>query len=243
MKIVLLPEVAMALETAVSQTRGKEFSGFGFAIVEGNAVMVYDYAILNVGSEGYTEIPAEEILKLSEREDAENLRVWFHRHPIGNGQPGEHNWSGLDRETITTAPFGSIPELVKWSASIVRTPRGWVGRIDNHINKTVAHVEVEPKVPVEVFNTIDRLSTERMEKLVERLKREYGPAVVRYPMTDQEYSQLFMNGFDLEGERAEEMLFPDEDLVEADLEDEWQDEYLEGDATSRSRRMKRWGGR
>jgi hypothetical protein len=161
MKIVLSNDVALALETIGAQTRGLEFSGFGFverrdavhrdAVHHDAYLYVYDYALLNVGSEAYTEIESRDILKLMERSDAGNMKLWFHRHPCGDGLPGEHNWSARDRATILNEPLGGVPKLVRWSASIVRTPRGWVGRIDNHLNHTVIHVEVEPKVKTEVF--------------------------------------------------------------------------------------------
>jgi hypothetical protein len=166
MKITLTPEVAMALETMVSQSGRLEFSGFGWARIEGDALVMYDYVVLNVGSEAYTEIPAAELMKLLGREDAANMKVWLHRHPIGIGVPGPENWSGMDNNTIETNPLGGIPELVKWSAAIVRTPRGWVGRVDRHVPEhSVVHVPVEPSVPLEVFETIDCLKWERIKHL------------------------------------------------------------------------------
>jgi hypothetical protein len=95
------------------------------------------------------------------RSDAGNMKLWHHRHPVGNGIPGEHNWSATDRHTILHEPLGGIPQLVRWSASIVRTPLGWVGRIDNYINHTVVHVNVEPVVPREVFSKVQSLVSER----------------------------------------------------------------------------------
>jgi hypothetical protein len=159
MKIVLQPHVAMALETIKAQTRGKEASGFGWGTFAAKGVFeVYDYVVLNVGSETYTEIGIEDQLKLMDREDAANMRLWWHIHPVGNGVPGPHNWSGTDNNTIMTSPLGGVPELIKWSASIVRTPRGWVGRFDRYVDGAqTVHCVVEPFVPEEVFNVVDKL--------------------------------------------------------------------------------------
>jgi hypothetical protein len=165
MKIVLSPEVAITLETTTTQSRGHEFSGFGFAeIQDGTTLYVYDVVILHVGSEVYTEINPEKIFELTKREDAANMRVWFHRHPMGNGVPGWHNWSGTDNATIKETPLGGIPELVGWSASIVRTLGGWVGRIDNHKTGKTVHVEVHPKVLPGTFEMTELLLGEYIAK-------------------------------------------------------------------------------
>jgi len=147
MKLRMTANVALQLETAVKETNGLEFSGLGFVQKENDGLCIYDVEIMHVGSEVYTEIDPEKIFPLMDREDNENLRVWFHRHPVGNGRPGPHNWSGMDEATIQTTPMGGIPELVKWSVSIVRTPGGWVGRIDNHLTKETLHTEVHPMLP------------------------------------------------------------------------------------------------
>jgi hypothetical protein len=153
-KIVLAPNVAINLEALTNQVQGNEFSGFGFCNREKDALVVYDFVLMNVGSYGYTEIDPKKILELGKREDACNARVWVHRHPIGNGIPGPWNWSGTDEQSIRETPLGGIPELVQWSASIVRTPAGWVGRIDNHFKKTTVHVPVEGQAAGWVFQTM-----------------------------------------------------------------------------------------
>jgi hypothetical protein len=150
-KIILKPEVAINLEALAVQVNGMEFSGFGFCTREKDTLVVYDFVLMNVGSWGYTEIAPEKILEMGKREDARNARVWVHRHPVGNGIPGPWNWSGTDEQTIRETPLGGIPELIQWSASIVRTPAGWVGRIDNHIQKTTVHVSVEGQAAGWVF--------------------------------------------------------------------------------------------
>lgn len=139
-----ISRIAFDLETITTQTKGREFSGFAWVKPGEGVLTAYDYVLLDVGSEVLTDIPPEEILPLLEREDRKMMKLWFHRHPVGNGNPGMHNWSGTDNNTIHNAPLGSIPELVKWSASIVRTPLGWVGRIDDHIKKKALHVPVVP---------------------------------------------------------------------------------------------------
>lgn len=142
MNITLSPEVALKLETAKAQSKGLEVSGLGFIVRHESGLYVYDVEIFDIGSFAYTEFAAEKILPLLERTDARNLKLWWHIHPMGNGIPGPHNWSGTDEFTATKEPLGSIPELVGWSAAIVRTPNGWVGRIDNHKTHKTAHVPV-----------------------------------------------------------------------------------------------------
>lgn len=143
MKIIIEPEVMERLRTfAIAWPR--EFSGFGFCRLEKEVVRIYDFVLLALGSEVFTEIPTKKILALMERSDAGNMKVWLHRHPMGSGVPGRENWSGTDENTIQTNPLGGMPEMVKWSVSVVLTPRGWVGRIDNHIAHTTVHLEVEP---------------------------------------------------------------------------------------------------
>jgi len=152
MKIQLTPSVIHDLEAVAAQVGGLEFSGFGFAEWKGDTLEMYDFVLLNVGSEVFTEIKSKLILPLLDRPDHKNMRVWLHRHPLGSDKPGPHNWSATDENTIQTSPLGGVPEMVGWSASIVRTPYGvWVGRIDNHRKKTVRHVEVFPQPHPEII--------------------------------------------------------------------------------------------
>jgi hypothetical protein len=138
MKIVLSPQVAMNLENIVRVVGHQEFSGVGFVDVIDGDVHVYDIALLNVGSYGYTEIDANDIIKM-ERPDKNKIRLWFHRHPV-------EGWSQTDVTTITQTPLGGVPEIVKWSASMVRTPTHWIGRMDNYITKTSQVVEITPNI-------------------------------------------------------------------------------------------------
>jgi len=153
-KLRMTASVALRLETAVKETRGLEFSGLGFCKQERGGIVIYDVVVMHVGSEAYTEIDPKSVIDLMEREDNENMHVWFHRHPVGNGIPGRHCWSGMDENTIQTNPLGGIPELVKWSISIVRTPGGWVGRLDDHINKTTMHIPLHPQLPMDYIQCI-----------------------------------------------------------------------------------------
>jgi len=163
MKIILSDNVALKLMTAAHAT-ANEFSGFGFVQPKENDLLVYDAVILNVGNYSYTEIPPAEIEKLMNRPDRASMKLWFHRHPIGNGIPGKHNWSSTDETTIHERPLGGIPELVQWSVSIVLTPGGWVGRIDNYLTGKTAHVPVYPQFP-EVYQQIHELRKQSVADL------------------------------------------------------------------------------
>ena len=145
MKIEIKPEIYALLMDAAHLTGGREFSGLGFCERAKDTITIYDFVMLDIGSEVFTEIPPEVILPLLERSDAGNMKAWVHVHPLGDGVPGRHNWSGTDENTIHAAPLGGIPEAVRWSASIVLTPKGWVGRVDNHLTKKTIHCEVFPK--------------------------------------------------------------------------------------------------
>ena len=144
MKIIIKPEIYQLLMD-IHHLRPKEFSGFGFCTHTKDTVEIYDFVLLDVGSEVFTEIPPEVILPLMDRSDAPNMKVWAHAHPLGTGIPGWENWSGTDNATIRDTPLGGIPELVKWSCSVVLTPHGWVGRVDNYLTHKTIHCEVEPK--------------------------------------------------------------------------------------------------
>lgn len=143
MKIIIKPEVMYRLMAYAAITRD-EYSGFGFCERKEGDIYVYDFVLLDVGDPGYTEIEPARVLPLLQREDRKNMKVWLHRHPLGSGIPGPHNWSGRDERTIRLEPLGSTPEAVNWSVSIVLTPGGFVGRIDNYLNGKTQHLEVEP---------------------------------------------------------------------------------------------------
>lgn len=237
-KIVLEPRIAMALETFVSETQGKEFSGFGFVRVEGGKLVVYDYILLDVGSEGYTEISQEDVLAMSQRADVASMRLWFHRHPIGNGLPGPHNWSGMDENTIRTSPLGGIPKLIGWSAAIVRTPNGWVGRIDNHVKENTVHVAVEPQVCYEEFQRVRKLYHAYMGRLMRRAEERRSANDDHFFLHRAHWSGRSRTGstrffdddgadaFDIESDRLSEEAVEEIWGGEDDL-DRWADDFLE----------------
>lgn len=156
MNIQLSDHVALKLMTIANITEGLEFSGFGFVDLNDDVIYVYDVVVLDIGSEVFTEIAPKSLISLMERPDAKKMKLWIHRHPLGNGVPGIHNWSGTDNNTIQQAPLGGHPDLVKWSCSMVLTPKGWVGRIDNHLKNITQHLEVVPQCR-EAYVIIDEI--------------------------------------------------------------------------------------
>lgn len=129
------------------------------------------------------------------------------RHPVGDGNPGPHNWSGRDERTATQEPLGGVPQLVQWSCSIVLTPKGWVGRVDFYLPALrTYHCAVEPNLPSEVVvleasNLID----EDMRGLVDDLLTEFhaqpsrnrAPAYYgRYIADDFDFNEPVANGTD-----------------------------------------------
>lgn len=142
MKIIYSPNVTATLNAVDDITEFHEFSGVGFVNVVNMDFYVYEFELLDVGSPGYSQINPELLMPLMEREDAQNIKIWLHKHPMGNGEPGPHNWSSTDVATIWNTPLGGVPKLVRWSLSSVLTPRGWVGRIDDHINEKTEHLSV-----------------------------------------------------------------------------------------------------
>jgi hypothetical protein len=192
MKIVIRPEVMYRLMAYAAITRD-EYSGFGFCERHpdqtgsgGDIIDVYDFILLDVGSFTFTEIEPARVLPLLQRPDRTKMKVWLHRHPMGNGIPGPHNWSGTDEMTIQKEPLGSTPELVNWSVSIVLTPGGFVGRIDNYKNHITQHLEVEPSTRLLVeevaeFYRENPLASEKPRKKSRRTEefpsQETGPSI------------------------------------------------------------------
>jgi hypothetical protein len=175
MRIRLESQVAIALEACAVQVFGQEFSGFGMVHVdrEKEEFVIYDFIPLDVGTKVFTEIMPEQILKIINEGKSADLRCWAHRHPVGDGIPGPHNWSGTDNATIYEAPLGGLPELVGWSISIVRTPKGWVGRVDNHKTKKTEHLEVVGQAPRELVDQIDKIYRGFLEKSLRPFRETY----------------------------------------------------------------------
>ena len=194
MKIRLKPNVFVRLEAATVLTGGLEFSGFGFVEIkkeEGETIFeVYDVVVLDVGSQAFTEIDGTKILPLLDRPDAKKMKLWFHRHPLGNDTPGRHNWSGTDEHTATKEPLGGVPEMVKWALSIVRTPKTWVGRIDRFDNGTTKTVHL----PVAYCMDQDFMAK------VTTLKNEY---VAKVAAQAKQYEQWELGWTQWEQERAD----------------------------------------
>jgi hypothetical protein len=204
MKIRLKPSVFLRLEAATVLTEGLEFSGFGFVEIkkegEEKIFEVYEVVVLDVGSQGFTEIDATKILPLLDRPDAKQMKLWFHRHPMGNDTPGPHNWSGTDEHTATKEPLGGIPETVKWALSIVRTPRTWVGRIDRFKDGEVKtnHLPVTYCTDEPFMQNITALKNEYLAKAAEK-------AAVQ--VRDYEQWQSAWQGWELERASSATPLF------------------------------------
>jgi len=171
MNIILSHDALMKLCAYKLLSGSNEFSGFGAVTKYGKTLVIEDVDLLNIGSFGYTEIPShrQAALPLDPKR-----KLWFHRHPIGDGIPGTHNWSGRDNQTAEREPFGGIPELVQWSVSIVLTPRGWVGRIDAYLPKlNTIHVEVTPQPTPQDYEMAKKLITPELEAYADELKKEF----------------------------------------------------------------------
>lgn len=154
------------------------------------------------------------------------------KHPLGSGVPGKHNWSGTDENTCRNEPLGGLPELVQWSASMVKTPHGWVGRIDNYAKKKTIHVPVVLKGIDDVLASINQIRAEKAEIQAKAAltKKSFTPAATTKPNWRYTQSPLYED-FEDEGElfepvnanRAERMeLAIDEcisayDIAETDL--------------------------
>jgi hypothetical protein len=180
-------------------TNGKEFSGLGLIEKEGDVFHVVDVFLMGVGSEMYTEFNSERQRALG---NDPRLKLWFHKHPIGSGNPGDPgNWSGTDEHTATQEPMGVHPELVQWSVAIVRTPGGWVGRIDIHVPKPrTFHCAVEPRFPTpETVEEATTLITPELTDYVQVLLAEFEAmrrAKATYPRQSRYYSYYEGQGVD-----------------------------------------------
>jgi len=159
MKIVIETEIYAELMTFAHAAGSQEFSGVGWVKIEKDIARIYDVRVLAAGNGAFTEIKPERLLAARGLHDVDDMRVWFHRHPMGDGVPGGHNWSGTDDDTIKNSPLGGIPQLMGWSISIVLTPNGWVGRIDNYHTGKTKHLWVEPGYQVQ-YSLMDLLEEE-----------------------------------------------------------------------------------
>jgi hypothetical protein len=199
-----ITDVIVELETIYAQVR-REFSGFGwgkwFRQPDGSSVYkIYRYKLLDVGTAVFTQIEPQDILPLLNDPDLANMHVWQHSHPMGDAREiGPHNWSGMDDHTARFEPLGSTPEMAHWSISIVRTPTGWAGRLDNYgKNATTLHCEVFPNPLLDLLPTIKDLSL--------RAEGKYrGNAYSEIPVGDEQFEdRLWENGWEIEPDDDEE---------------------------------------
>lgn len=184
MKIVIQPHI-MARLLCYAVATPNEFSGFGFCNrnQEGDIEM-YDFVLLDVGTWGYTQTDPKRMLPLFSRPDRKNMKVWLHRHPMGTGEPGPHNWSGRDEQTIQYEPLGTTPKDAQWSVSIVITPGGFVGRIDNYLKGITQHLEVVPETRPffsELLNLEGALSPRRNFRDAGTSSSDWGEENERFP--------------------------------------------------------------
>ena len=164
MKILIDPVPFIQLYAIEAVAQDREFSGYGFVEVvkvgDEKNFRIYDIELLDIGSPGYTEFDSKAILEVLKRKDASHMKCWFHRHPLGNGKPGEHNWSQTDENTCVNQPLGCPdPMKVKWALAIVLTPKGWVGRLDQFKDgrHKTTHLEVEANVDWAVVKKAKKL--------------------------------------------------------------------------------------
>jgi hypothetical protein len=201
----------------------KEFSGFGFCRRNStNDIEVYDFVLLDIGTETFTEIPSRKVIGLSNRPDAESMRVWIHRHPV-NG------WSGMDERTIQETPLGGIPQMISWSVSMVLTPKGWIGRIDNYITHKTKVLEVEPQA-AKVYTDYQQILTEKYlaegEMLMQGMAK-YGIPLGQMSFSDYLKEQnMTVENLIASGKTPEEALCVNEGYVEED--DEFDEDYWDG---------------
>ena len=171
MKILMSPDVYLRLAIIEGIAGKREFSGYGFIDVEERegekTFLIYDIELLDIGTAGFTEFDSKDILKVLEREDASRMKLWFHRHPLGDGHPGPHNWSGTDEDTCINEPLGCPdPMKVKWALAMVLTPNGWVGRLDQFKDNKhkVTHLPVGTDVDWSFVKHARQLLAEQEER-------------------------------------------------------------------------------
>jgi len=242
LKIILSPQAALKLETWGAQTRGLEFSGYGFVEKHPDHLLVYDVVILDVGTSTYTEIKADQVghivAELMQRPDADRLKLWFHRHPIGSGIPGPSNWSGRDEQTCRREPFGLPAPEKGWTCSIVRTPHGWVGRIDTYGSQgQTLHLPVEGQA-AEALEQLERIQAPALqlesEDLVQMELVGMSPVSQQLFLPRDEYN----NDLDYLEDIADVNFCEVEDLEVDEAGDVWLNRTKVGSGV-RSRRLRR----
>ena len=201
---------------AYSHAYRGEFSGVGFCRRETKEIIIYDFVLMDVGSSSYTEFSGAKMLPLLERSDAGNMKAWLHKHPVGDGIPGAHNWSSTDVRTAELEPFASPPELVHWSVSVVLTPRGWVGRLDNYDKQITAHLEVVQPSAFREIEAIVREKALKAPKVETRLVSNWGETGRLLAARHIPEPQFFNN-------QRQPLLGAGRDWTHDVVEEEWED--------------------
>ena len=210
MTIFLDPEAELKLTAWWVASNQMEYSGLGDVVRVGKDFQVANVNLLDVGSWGFTIFPAAKIMELPR---SQNRRLWFHRHPVGDGLPGPQNWSGTDNHTAEREPCGTLPELIQWSVSIVRTPRlGWTGRLDIYVPKLITYyLPVEPHLPTAKTLKAATKLAKSYRDIVAELMRNHEAMV--HPAHQWEYED-----WDDEDLGQEDMLFEQELLFKEEQE-------------------------
>jgi len=166
-----ISQVASELNAVGAWTKN-EFSGVGFCkwSDDNKTLIVYDVVVLDVGTYGWTEIRPEDLRWALDHPDRKNMKLWFHRHPVGRGEPGPQSWSGTDHNTCRNEPLGAaFPPTKGWTASIVLTPTGWSGRIDEYgKDKGTTYVDVVPNFVadnIEALESLDARAVKRYSRI------------------------------------------------------------------------------
>lgn len=177
--IIDISEIAAELEAVRTAVHPHEFSGFG--IVEPGldsngktSFVIKKWFLLDVGSSVLTTISIQDQLRLKEYPDIKFMRCWIHAHPVGDGVPGPHCWSGTDDNAIENSPMGTVPELMDWMIAIVRTPGGWVGRFDLP-GKETHHLNVAPSFRSIIFAAKDLVQAYNEQRYADVTEREAPP--------------------------------------------------------------------
>ncbi len=79
---------------------------------------------------------------------------------MGSSIPGPKNWSFTDHNTARNEPLGAaFPPTSGWSCSIVLTPTGWTGRVDEYgPGKGTTYCEVVPNPIAEMAHDLKLLA-------------------------------------------------------------------------------------
>lgn len=122
--------------------RGKKIKFAGFRQIDPKkeydlVFRVDDVWLLDVGSEALTTIPPARFAQFYSDHGANDMSLWWHRHPLTSG------WSGTDESAIRDTPLGGDPRDVAWMISLVYcTATGFNGRYDQFSPGLMAPLKV-----------------------------------------------------------------------------------------------------